>query len=432
MPNNGVTGGRRAARPIGALVVVASAIALVATGCGILGGAPAPTPTLPIYSPGPTGTPEPPAQVYARIEQEVQQIRGLTALAPVDPKILSTADLSTELRSRFDKDNPPELIAGQQQLYRDLGLLPADASLKDLFLAMLTSQVAGFYRPDTKEMFVVSQSGEIGPTEQVSFAHEYDHALQDQHFDLTKLGTNVSDQGDRSIARLSLAEGDATLLMSDWAQQGLTPVQMLQLLQGSTNPASTAVLASMPPYLKDDLLFPYTSGLSFVEGIQTSGGWPAVDKVYATPPDSSEQILHPQKYADHEEPVVVAIPADFASRLGTGWKETLQDTLGEFTLREWLQITGGLPTDTAGDGAAGWGGDRVVLVEGPSGASGVAILSKWDTTADADQFEAAARTTAGRLPHADVFRPDPSSVSIVIGSDDAIRARLANVLGLAG
>lgn len=297
---------------------------------------------------------------------------------------------------------------------------------------MLTSQVAGFYRPDTKQMYVVSETGGLGPIEQVSFAHEYDHALQDQHFDLTKLGTAVADQGDRSLARLSLPEGDATLLMSDWAQQGLTPLQTLQLLQGSTNPAQAAVLASMPPFLKDDLLFPYTSGLAFVEGIQTSGGWPAVDAVYAKPPDSTEQILHSQKYLDHEEPIAVSFPADLASRLGSGWKVSLQDTFGEFLLREWLEIAGGVPASAASDAAAGWGGDRVALVEGPNGAWGVAIVTQWDTKADADGFQSAATTAAAKLPHSDVFRPSDTEVPVIVGSDDAIRAHLANVLGFAG
>ena len=68
----------------------------------------------------------------------------------------------------------------------------------------------------------------------------------------------------------------------------------------------------------------------------------------------------------------------------------------------------------------------------PAGAWGVALVTKWDTPADADAFAAAAQTTVAKLSHADLFRPVDGEVSIVIGSDDGIRARLANVLGLAG
>jgi hypothetical protein len=388
--------------------------------------------TLPTYSSGPTATPEDPAQLYARIERQVEQIRGLTATAPVTPEVLDDAGLRARLLARFEKDNPPAQVAAEQQLYQALGLFPADASLRDDLLSLLTSQVIGFYEPDTKRMFVISQTGAIGPSQRVTFAHEYDHALQDQHFDLTKLGTDVADQGDRSLARLSLAEGDATLLMSQWSQAHLTLVETLQLLQDSADPAQNAILNAMPPLLRDELLLPYRSGLSFVASLWATGGWPSVDAAYARPPDSTEQLLHPEKYVAGEAPVQVDIPADVASRLGTGWKAALQDTLGEFVLREWLQVAGGMAETTASDAAAGWGGDRVVLVTGPSGRWGVGVVTTWDTTADADAFGTAAGTAAGKLIHADVFRPGETKVAVIVGSDDDIRGRLANVLGFAG
>ncbi|MHB8460810.1 MAG: hypothetical protein ACYDB6_12245 [Candidatus Limnocylindrales bacterium] len=402
-------------------------------------------PTLEPYSPAPSGPPEDPAVVYARIEGQVVQIRGLAALAPVSPKILDAAGLAAELRASFDEENPPAVIAGEQALYRDLGLFPRDRSLKDELLRLLVSQVAGFYRPTTKELYVISQTGAIGPSQKVTFAHEFDHALQDQHFGLTKLGIDTVGQSDRSIARLSLAEGDATLLMSDWAQQALTPVETLQLLQESVNPAQTAVLASMPPFLRDQLLFPYTSGLPFVESLWAKGGWPAVDAAYAMPPDSTKQILHPELYLAHAAPIAVAIPADLSTRLGPGWAVSYQDTLGEFGLQEWLRIAGGLASPTATAAATGWGGDRVVVVEGPpvtgpgasssaspSGASsarwGVAIVSRWDTQSAADAFATAARTAAGKLGHGDIVQSSPDSVTVVLGSDDAATGRLAAAL----
>ena len=95
-----------------------------------------------------------------------------------------------------------------------LGLLPADASLKDLDVQLLSSQVAGLYDPDTKTMDVVSKSGQLGPVEQITYAHEFDHALQDQNFGLDKLGLDDTSDSDRTLARLSLPEGDATLLMT--------------------------------------------------------------------------------------------------------------------------------------------------------------------------------------------------------------------------
>jgi hypothetical protein len=415
-------------------------VALLAAGCGPAIASPGsgsptatgqPGPTLPLYSPGPTATPEDPVVVYARIEQQVQDIRGLSATAPVRPKILDAAGLTTSIRQHFDRDNPAALIAATERLYRGLGMLPADASLKDLYLKLLDSQVAGFYDPDEKELFVVSRSGGLGPVEQVTFAHEFDHALQDQNFGLKKLGTAVPDQGDRSLARLSLAEGDATLLMSDWAQAHFTPVQMLQLLQTSVDPAQNAVLASMPPLLRDQLLFPYTRGLAFVEGLRATGGWAVVDRAYARPPDSTEQIMHPENYIGQEAPTTIEIPGDLGARLGAGWRVDLQDTMGEFGLMEWLTRGGGVSDEVASVAASGWGGDRLVLVSNGS-TFGVGVQTMWDSAADASEFAHAAATALQAMPGKMAIVDRGGPVAFFVASDEATIGRLRTALGLAG
>ena len=425
-----------------AAVAVALAVAVLLAGCG-----PA---TPPVASPsgvstasatptaartfaGPTPTPEPPAAVYARIEQQVQALRGLSATVTVDPVVLDQAALEAALRAEFERDTPATVLASTERVQRALGLIPPDASLKDLELELLNDQVVGFYDPVTKRMSVKSTTGALGVVEQITFAHEFDHALQDQHFDLTKLGTSVADQGDRSLARLSLAEGDATVLMTDWARTALNPLQLLQYLQSADINGQTAQLAKLPASLQAQLFFPYTSGLAFVQGLVAQGGWPAVDRAYAHPPDSTEQILHPEKYAAGERPVSLPVPTDLARRLGDGWKVELQDTLGEFGLRTWLQAVGGLDPDTAAAAAAGWGGDRVVLVShGDSFA--IAILTAWDTPADAVAFATAADTTRARLAGRTALI-DPGTtdrVTVFVASDEAAISRLAAALGLAG
>jgi hypothetical protein len=416
-------------------------IALLTVGCGPAvsspgAGAPSigepPGPSIPLYSPGPTPTPEDPAVLYARIEQQVQEIRGLTAKAPISPKVLDDAGLMASLRQHFDRDNPPAVIAATERLYRELGMLPDDASLKDLYLKLLGSQVAGFYDPDEKALFVVSRSGGLGPAEQVTFAHEFDHALQDQNFGLKKLGTAVPDQSDRSLARLSLAEGDATLLMSAWAQAHFTPVQMLQLLQTSVDPAQNAVLESMPPVLKDQLLFPYTRGLAFVEGLWATGGWSAVDGAYATPPDSTEQIMHPEKYVAHEPAETIQMPGDLAANLGAGWRVDLQDTMGEFGIMEWLMRGGGVSESAASAAATGWGGDRLVLASnGPT--FGVAVQTTWDTAADAAEFAAAAGTALASMSgKTALVNHGDARVAFIVASDSATVGRLRAALAISG
>ena len=162
--------------------------------------------------------------LFSSIEQQVQQIRQLSQKTPVARKILDEAQLSALITSEFDKDNPPAQVAANELLLKSFGLLPAGASLKDLDVQLLSSQVAGLYDPATKTMDVVSKNGQFGPIEQITYAHEFDHALQDQNFGLAKLGLDDTSNSDRALARLSLPEGDATLLMTQWAETHLTSV----------------------------------------------------------------------------------------------------------------------------------------------------------------------------------------------------------------
>ena len=129
----------------------------------------------------------------------------------------------------------------------------------------------------------------------------------------------------------------------------------------------------------------------------------------------------------------MAFPDDLATRLGDGWKVSLQDTFGEQLLEVILRDGGASGT---ADAAAGWGGDRVALVEGPDGEVAVVLDTAWDTVADADQFEAALAPTVEKLKAAGkspaVLRPDPSRVVLVTAESPDTLGRVANVLGLAG
>jgi len=428
-------------------LAVLGVVAILVAACGSSGPAsasPAPSASIQAAAPTPgpsaasTSQPSPAASLnndalFNSIEAQVQQIRQLSKKSDVARRILDEDQLAAQLSASFDKSNPPGLIAANEQLLKALGLLPPDASLKALDVQLLSSQVAGLYDPDTKTMDVVSKSGQLGPVEQITYAHEFDHALQDQHFGLNKLGLDDTSNSDRSLARLSLPEGDATLLMTQWAEVNLTPLQLVQLAQQANDPSQTAILASMPDDLKETLLFPYQQGLSWVNGIQTSGGWAAVGAAYAKPPDSTEQILHPDKWASHEQPIQVTIPAALPAKLGSGWTMPMTDTFGEMQFRVWLEQVGKLPVGKAEAAAAGWGGDRLALVQNGS-KFGVAMITKWDTTADAAEFAAAAGPTLKLLPSATALI-DPggtSQVVLFIASDQATINALVGALGLAG
>ncbi len=413
------------------LVLVAACGSTTATPSPAASASPSSAPST--AAPTPAGSQDT-AAIYRSIEDQVVAIRQLQPKSPVNPTVLDDAGIKKFVADGFDKDNPPALIAANERVFKALGLLPADASLKDLYVKLLGSQVAGLYSPDDKQLYVVSKSGGIGPIEKTTFAHEFTHALQDQNFDLGSLKLDEVGQGDRSFGRLSLVEGDATLSMSFWQLKNLSQAEFGQLMTQAAADPSTKELMAMPAILRESLLFPYSQGLSFVQGLQVQGGWKAVDAAFANPPASTEQVMHPEKYASGEGPIAVTLPKDLATQLGTGWTTGLEDSFGEFQMGVWLKQNTSISAADAKAAAAGWGGDRVAVVNGPDGAWGVVLRTAWDTPTDATEFETAATPIVDGLGDSAALLPGAGGAErwVVVASDDATLGRLTGVLGLAG
>jgi len=368
----------------------------------------------------------PAAEVYGEIRKAVEAIRGLEPVADVDPVTIDEAHLRANLAAEFDKENKPADLKFSEESLILLGLLPDGTSLRQATLDFQGDQVAGYYSPDQKELFVVSRSGTLGAPEKVTYAHEFTHQLQDQNFPLLGLLGSDASQSDRTLARLAVIEGDAVSVQTAWTIANLNAKEMRELLAASLDPKAVDALRRAPAYLRETALFPYQGGLSFVESLISSGGYKAVNDALGRAPGSTEQVLHPEKFVQREPPVQVAFAGDLAKTMGTGWSEAGQDTLGEFVLRLWL-TQNGVPTDVATIAATGWGGDRLVLLRGPSGSRTVGLRSEWDTAADAAEFATASATAIAHLGSGAVtHRGSSKTVILAIGSG---ADRLAQVLG---
>lgn len=379
--------------PPRALAVVA-ALALGACGPVAPTAAPTTSPTAAPATPAatvPDGSARPAAAVYADIRTAVEEIRALRPTKAVEPVTLDEAQLRTNLTAEFDATNTPAELRLQEDLLITLGLLPRGANLRDVMLDFQSGQVLGYYSPEKDQLFVVSRSGTLGPAEEMTYAHEFTHQLQDQHFDLGKLGLDRSDHSDLQVARLALLEGDATSVQLEWMIQNLTPEEIGELLAVSLDPRSVEALNRAPAFVRETSIFAYEKGLAFVTAVIASGGYDAVNAAYPDPPSSTEQIIDPAKYIDREEPVAVTIPAGVAAALGPGWTAPGQDTLGQLILDIWLREAK-VPRADAATATSGWGGDRAVVLRGPDGAVGVGLVTAWDTPADAAEFAAAATT----------------------------------------
>jgi hypothetical protein len=413
-----------------------------------------PTPTTSLSasggpSVGPTQTPlgsgEPlatvPPDIAAQIDAVVAQmpaIRQLEPLRDVPYFMISREQFQTDLADMFDQEYDPALFDAQGRLLKRLGLLPADADLRQLVLDLNGGAVAAFYRPDTGAFYVIQRSQPFGVLDRVYVAHEYTHALQDQHFDLE--GTRITDpaEGDATLAQLAVIEGDATDAMIIWARENLTFEELIEMLSSSLNGTDQQTLDNMPLILSRQLTFPYDDGLNFVMGIQGLQGWGPINDALQHPPASTEQILHPEKYASHEAPIAVALN-DPSKDLGIGWKQAWVDTFGELNMQIFAAgddrpapTVPGLPAGQwpHAEVAAGWGGDRIYMWEGPDDAWGIGWMTAWDTPADADEFVARAAELKSRFGGpTEISMIKPGVARILIASDAGTLQQLAAAEG---
>jgi hypothetical protein len=211
----------------------------------------------------------------------------------------------------------------------------------------------------------------------------------------------------------------------------LTPADLGEVAAAGADPEMLAVLARTPAILLETSLFPYQAGAAFVSGILAGGGYDAVNAAFDRLPESTEQVLHPDKYDAAEAPIAVEVPADLASTFGAGWSLDAQDTIGELQLRIWLR-EGGVKGDVARVAAEGWGGDRAALLSVDGTDDVVVLVTAWDTTADAAEFRSAATDAVAGLDLEAVVVANDRRVVLAIGAEApaSIRSVLEGLSGL--
>lgn len=329
------------------------------------------------------------------IEQQVATIRGLEPKTKVPRKLLSEEELQEIVTNEFFADYTPEDAASDTQVLSLLGLLPQDFDLLTFYQELYSEQIAGYYDDEAKAMFVVKSAGFTG-VERDTYAHEFTHALQDQHFDfkgkLNYTEESCLEDSERCAAIQSLIEGDATLTEMTWLQTYATPQDIIDL-QRFYQTYQSPVFDSAPAYMQLDFMFPYDQGFTFVQSLFGQGGYATINEAFISQnPLSTEQILHPDRY-----PADIPIPVDLpelANALGSGWEETDRNVMGEWytylILAQGDNPTSRLVESKASAAAEGWGGDTYVVLENAaSNEAALLVRYTWDTAADASEAQTA-------------------------------------------
>ena len=316
--------------------------------------------------------------IFDQILTRVAEIRGLDPLRAIIPKFMTREQLESTLREDLEEDRDD--ILNSQEVLKIMGMIPLDADLYQMLLSLYTEQVVGFYDTETEELYVIRGIDELTPSAELTLAHEYTHALQQQHFDIHTLAEELEGDSEGESALSALIEGGATTVQIEYMFTYLTSQEQQQVFNAA---GDSPVFDASPYILRQSLLFPYNQGATLVTTLLISGQWQAINNAYREAPVSTEQVLHPEKYLEGEMPVAVSLP-DVAASLGQGWEVVYDDVMGEFFLRTYLETRA--RSDLASRAAAGWGGDRFNLMAGPQGEQALVVLLAWDSERDAREF----------------------------------------------
>ena len=215
------------------------------------------------------------------IEAAVTEIRGLAPLAETTLEFISREDYAARLAAKSAEESSPEDVEQIYLFYRALDLAPAGLDLQALAQQYLASRVVGVYHSDSQSISLIASSrraptGLLKTPSKLTYAHEYSHALQDQHFDLEAFfaPAEEADNFDLSLAMTALVEGDATNVEYDYffeltEQNPLKAWLELEIAYSSPAPAPVDV----PPILPQELNFIYHQGNEFIWALFEADDW---------------------------------------------------------------------------------------------------------------------------------------------------------------
>ncbi len=332
----------------------------------------------------------------AEIQNFVTRYRGLDFLQPVSKRIQTKQQTEQFLKQRISEEFSKEEINRAERLLKRLDLLPADYNYYTSMLELMTEQLAGMY--DHKGKFLAIADWLPLEMQKPVLAHELTHALQDQHYGLDNYLSPDVTNDDNALALSSLVEGDASLVMFAYSMlpmgEKVTDIPdyvAFMEQQSALMEAALPLYSSAPRYIKQNLMFSYSYGTEFVKNFLLVHSWDDLKILYKNPPQTTEQIMHPEKFFNGPD---LPQDAQFLAEQHYGSHETNENEvtsniLGEFTT--YLLLREHLDEVTARKGAEGWDGDLVTLTE-KSGENSLEILRMtfcWDSEAEAIEFREA-------------------------------------------
>jgi Putative metallopeptidase family (DUF6782) len=312
-----------------------------------------------------------PADLLAQADEvlhKMSQMTGLPIKSPVNKKIVSREEVRKILIHNLHTDYTPQEIHVQEATLRAFGLIPRNFDLENFLVSFYTEQVAGFYDPETKTMYIADWIP--ADMQGMVLSHELTHALQDQNFNLAQYMKAAKTNDDAEAARQAVVEGYATATMFQTMLDGM-PISSMPSLDAVIGPlirqqmAEFPVFSKAPFFFKLQALFPYIQGASFIGNGLRRVDWKGLDELFTSPPSSTKALYQPDVYFNHVALPEVNLPDKTPLSSVPGLKKLDENVMGELGCNELLGQF--LTEDMAAADCAGWLGDRYVVYEDQAG-----------------------------------------------------------------
>ncbi len=314
-------------------------------------------------------------RVFQSAVSQVEQIRNVT-LPHVALQVV-TRQWAIDTWGRGYADPDLTNILREEKVYKGLFMMAENESLYQANVDWAGNWGAATWNG---KIYVVKENFDPWhmPNAEATFVHELTHIWQPHLPYVTTF--------DAEKAQASLTEGDASYMGDFFINQTQTlsnptaaavvnqvPVFLLN------NPEVNGVYPSLPATISYLNYFPYDYGKKYVAAMYDRGGWTTVNQAYQNPPNTTAQIIHPDKYFANETVQQITSP----TLAENDWTKISTDRYGEYFIQ--VMFANWLSQQDAKNAATGWGGDKLTYYE-----RGNQYLFTWnigwDTPYDACEF----------------------------------------------
>jgi hypothetical protein len=321
------------------------------------------------------------------LSAKLAELRGLAWKTPLkirEGNRTGYAEFVLENAKRLYGD---DLSAAEKGL-KALGLLPPKIRL-DLAITAQAGIGVKVYCSDGELVLLDPKAGDEW------LVNKMDLGLVDQHF-----APKVAPTLDAQLAFAALRMGDAEVAKYLFRHEGKLPADLAKKLteEARTWETSDSKLASsvVPRLFVRTGDFAWRRGGAFAMGLHEKG---ELAKAWASPPVSTEQVIHPEKYAAAEAPAVID-PGPVSKFLeAKGWKESYRSVFGELGAAVVLETH--FPKEDLAAASEGWGGDTLAVFEKEGAPPLILWATDWDREKDAEEFHAPALKIVLKLMSAD-------------------------------